>query len=138
MMRFVFVVTLLIAVAVRARAADTIYQVKPAHPRLVIEDVRTMAERCAGPLADDYRYVKQRADAAVQRGGIEAITNPWSIPDDLMNCGLAYLIERQLGRESRPYAEVAQSLGIATGSIGFIRGRCLEKLRGGLAKLGFV
>jgi RNA polymerase sigma factor (sigma-70 family) len=29
----------------------------------------------------------------------------------------------------RPYNEVAASLGLATGSIGFIRGRCLEKLR---------
>src|SRR5580700_10950618 len=29
----------------------------------------------------------------------------------------------------RPYREVAQSLGIATGSIGFIRQRCLDKLR---------
>ncbi|HEY3381195.1 MAG TPA: sigma-70 family RNA polymerase sigma factor [Vicinamibacterales bacterium] len=29
----------------------------------------------------------------------------------------------------RPYAEVAASLGLATGSIGFIRGRCLDKLK---------
>ncbi len=28
-----------------------------------------------------------------------------------------------------PYKEVAQKLGLAIGSIGFIRGRCLEKLR---------
>lgn len=28
-----------------------------------------------------------------------------------------------------PYAEVASRLGIATGSIGFIRGRCLKRLR---------
>jgi RNA polymerase sigma factor (sigma-70 family) len=30
---------------------------------------------------------------------------------------------------SRPYKEIAQSLGIATGSIGFIRQRCLDRLR---------
>src|SRR5271156_3621407 len=30
---------------------------------------------------------------------------------------------------SRPYSEVAQTLGLAVGSIGFIRQRCLEKLR---------
>lgn len=29
----------------------------------------------------------------------------------------------------RPYRDVAQSLGIATGSIGFIRQRCLDRLR---------
>jgi RNA polymerase sigma factor (sigma-70 family) len=32
-----------------------------------------------------------------------------------------------------PYAEVARRLGLAIGSIGFIRGRCLEKLRKALA-----
>jgi RNA polymerase sigma factor (sigma-70 family) len=38
---------------------------------------------------------------------------------------------------SRPYEEVAKELGIATGSIGFIRGRCLKKLRERLEKEGF-
>jgi RNA polymerase sigma factor (sigma-70 family) len=38
---------------------------------------------------------------------------------------------------SRPYQEVAKKLGIATGSIGFIRGRCLKKLRERLEKEGF-
>jgi RNA polymerase sigma factor (sigma-70 family) len=37
----------------------------------------------------------------------------------------------------RPYQQIAEQLGIATGSIGFIRGRCLEKLRQRLEKLGF-
>ena len=65
-----------------------------------------MARRCTGPLAEDYRVVKQRADAAVRRGGIEFISNAWSIPEDLMNCGLTYLVERELGHERRPYADV--------------------------------
>lgn len=38
---------------------------------------------------------------------------------------------------ARPYQEVAKELGIATGSIGFIRGRCLKKLRQVLEKGGF-
>ncbi|MGH9712976.1 MAG: RNA polymerase sigma factor [Candidatus Acidiferrales bacterium] len=38
---------------------------------------------------------------------------------------------------SRPYQEIAASLGIATGSIGFIRQRCLERLRKRLADIGF-
>lgn len=38
---------------------------------------------------------------------------------------------------SLPYAEVARRLGLATGSIGFIRGRCLEKLRRALVEHGF-
>jgi len=36
-----------------------------------------------------------------------------------------------------PYTEVAQRLGLATGSIGFIRGRCLDKLRKALMEYGF-
>ncbi len=38
---------------------------------------------------------------------------------------------------ARPYAEIARTLGIATGSIGFIRQRCLERLRKGLLEAGF-
>jgi len=38
---------------------------------------------------------------------------------------------------ARPYQEVAKELGIATGSIGFIRGRCLKKLRQALEQGGF-
>src|SRR5258708_7177840 len=37
----------------------------------------------------------------------------------------------------RPYEEVAKELGIATGSIGFIRGRCLTKLKQQLENMGF-
>jgi RNA polymerase sigma factor (sigma-70 family) len=36
-----------------------------------------------------------------------------------------------------PYNEVARRLGLATGSIGFIRGRCLKKLRANLKAAGF-
>lgn len=36
----------------------------------------------------------------------------------------------------RPYDEVARELGLATGSIGFIRGRCLKKLAEALEELG--
>lgn len=37
----------------------------------------------------------------------------------------------------RPYEEVAKQLQLATGSIGFIRGRCLNKLRQFLEEKGF-
>jgi RNA polymerase sigma factor (sigma-70 family) len=36
-----------------------------------------------------------------------------------------------------PYTEVARRLGLATGSIGFVRGRCLERLRKILLESGF-
>lgn len=38
---------------------------------------------------------------------------------------------------ARPYAEVAQELGLAQGSIGFTRQKCMERLRRHLDELGF-
>ena len=38
---------------------------------------------------------------------------------------------------SRPYTEVAKELGLAVGSIGFTRQRCIERLRRRLEDLGF-
>jgi RNA polymerase sigma factor (sigma-70 family) len=37
---------------------------------------------------------------------------------------------------SRPYKDVASRLGVATGSIGFLRGRCLDRLRSALEGIG--
>lgn len=39
---------------------------------------------------------------------------------------------------TRPYAEVAASLGVAVGSIGFVRRKCLERLRKFLEGSGFT
>jgi RNA polymerase sigma factor (sigma-70 family) len=39
--------------------------------------------------------------------------------------------------EPIPYRDLAARLGLATGSIGFIRGRCLHRLERALQKLGF-
>jgi DNA-directed RNA polymerase specialized sigma24 family protein len=38
---------------------------------------------------------------------------------------------------ARPYAEVAKDLGLARGSIGFTREKCIERLRRQLNKSGF-
>jgi DNA-directed RNA polymerase specialized sigma24 family protein len=38
---------------------------------------------------------------------------------------------------SRPYREIARTLNLASGSIGFIRGRCLERLKTKLQRNGF-
>ncbi|HEV7501982.1 MAG TPA: sigma-70 family RNA polymerase sigma factor [Vicinamibacteria bacterium] len=38
---------------------------------------------------------------------------------------------------ARPYQEIAATLGLAAGSIGFIRGRCLTRLRRELEKMGY-
>ena len=63
--------TALLVLALAVSAAEP-YRVKPAHPRLFIDDVKAMAERCAGSRADDWRAAKERADRAVRRGGIES------------------------------------------------------------------
>lgn len=39
---------------------------------------------------------------------------------------------------ARPYEEIASQLGLATGSIGFIRQRCLDRLRRRLKDVGFA
>lgn len=38
---------------------------------------------------------------------------------------------------ARPYSEIAEELGLATGSIGFIRGRCLDRLKKQLISRGW-
>lgn len=94
-----------ITFSVPARAAEG-YQVKAQHPRLLIDDVSAITRRAGAELAPDYQLVKQRADAAVKRGSVEYISNRYAIPEDLMNCGLAWLIERGAEREARPYADL--------------------------------
>ena len=37
---------------------------------------------------------------------------------------------------ARPYKDVAAALGVATGSIGFLRSRCLDRLRSALEEIG--
>ncbi len=80
--------------------------------------------------------------------------NPASPPDQMM----AQLEQEQIVREAmaelsqrcgrmvqmlffefpaRPYDAIAAELGLATGSIGFIRGRCLAQLKKQLEKKGF-
>jgi hypothetical protein len=42
------------ALVCRGLLAQTGYQVKPNHPRLLMTDVPEVARRCEGPLADDW------------------------------------------------------------------------------------
>jgi RNA polymerase sigma factor (sigma-70 family) len=39
---------------------------------------------------------------------------------------------------ARPYSEVARELGLAVGSIGFTRQKCMDRLRRQLEDLGFL
>jgi hypothetical protein len=86
--------------ALAASIAQEGYTVRKEHPRILIDDVKTMAKRCDGPLADDYKVVKERADASLAK--------KWaSIPDDLLHCALAYLVERERGNaDAKKYADL--------------------------------
>jgi RNA polymerase sigma factor (sigma-70 family) len=87
-------------------------------------------------------------------GSLPADQSPSALPEEM----LAQLQREQLIREvvaalparcermvrmlfyempPRPYQDIAKELGIATGSIGFIRGRCLSRLKKQLEKMGF-
>jgi len=84
------------------------HAVAATHPRILVSkaDLPGLAARCAGPLAREYANMKGQADAAVKNGRIRYLDNKWGTPSDLMSCGLAYLVERQAGRDAKPYAEV--------------------------------
>ena len=98
-------VTLLIGASTLLVGEDG-YQIKTAHPRLILDDIKEITKRTTGPLADDYKILKQQADAAVKRGSVEFINNGWATPNDLMNCALAYLVEKEAGRENRKYIDL--------------------------------
>jgi len=50
-----------------------------------------------------------------------------------------HLVELLFFEETtRPYSEIAAELGVAVGSIGFIRQKCIERLRRRLEEIGFA
>jgi RNA polymerase sigma factor (sigma-70 family) len=113
--------------------------------------VQVTYHKCLRWKADRDRYSGEPTDrddfTEQSRGGLEPV------PDDLLyesersqkiRMVLAELEPRcrQLVRvlffetPARPYREVAQSLGLAVGSIGAVRERCLQRLRRLLEKAG--
>lgn len=109
--------------------------------------IRTTVHKCGR-----YRLQKQRGDAA--RAAVTELAQP---SEDVPEAAIRQLEREQALREAiltlsprcrlmvgmlffetpaLPYAEVAARLGIATGSVGFIRGRCLERLRAALRRAG--
>jgi len=85
-----------------AFCAQDAYTVRESHPRLLIHDPPGLLRRCDGALKEDYAVVKERADRAL-KDGVQYIGNKWAIPEDLMNLGLAYLVERARGGDAERY-----------------------------------
>lgn len=103
-----------------------------------------------------HRRKSERYSPWPENGGDELPTNsePFPLPEEL----LTQLEKEQMVRDAvhqlsprcermvrmlffetpaRPYQQIASELELATGSIGFIRGRCLDKLKKLLEKMGF-
>ena len=72
------------------------------HPRVLVTPamVKEMAEKVRGPFAEEYQ-----AMLAATKDGPRFLENQWSVPGGFMESGLGYLIERELGRDGKPYAE---------------------------------
>ncbi len=72
------------------------------HPRVMItpELVKEMAQKVRGPFAAEYRVLLETT-----KTGPRFMENSWSMPGAFMELGLAYLIEEELGRDGKPYAE---------------------------------
>jgi RNA polymerase sigma factor (sigma-70 family) len=105
-----------------------------------------------------FHWKKQQRPQDVEIDGMESDANEPVEPGDSIPEVLADIEQQQIVREAigklpkrcaqlvtllfyehppLPYAEVAGRLGLATGSIGFIRGRCLTKLQKILVEMGF-
>lgn len=84
----------------------------------------------AAGLADDAPNAAQVLEAAQNEQAVRAAVD--SLPERSRQLvTLLFFTSPPL-----PYAEVARRLGLATGSIGFIRGRCLKKLEAALKVQG--
>src|SRR6185503_17241326 len=80
------------------------YQVRKDHPRLLVDDVKAVVQRSAGPLSDEYKALRSTADGV--RDPRNLATNGWGAPDRLLSCALAACVERAAGRDGRKYVEV--------------------------------
>jgi len=94
----------LLGLAFAAALCQDSYTVRKEHPRLLIEDAKVLVERTAGPLADDYKVVRDRADGA--RNPRDLATNGWGTPESLMDCALAACVERAAGRDAKKHVEL--------------------------------
>jgi hypothetical protein len=72
---------------------------------LTPELVREMAEKAAGPFASEYRTMLETA-----RLGPRNLDSQWNVPGAFMEAGIAWLVERELGRDGRPFAEQVLSI----------------------------
>ena len=109
--------------------------------------IRTTSRKVGKWKRRSERYVADEGDL------VESATDQDELPDSLiehwqqtqaLRDGIEGLPERCQAMvrmlffetPARPYKEVAQALGVATGSIGFMRMKCLDRLRSVLERVG--
>ena len=80
---------LMAAVVTGGDRADSV-AIPPSHPRVMITPamVKEMAHKVKGPMAAEYEDLKANTN-------IRWMERQWGTPGGLMECGLAYLIERE-------------------------------------------
>ena len=91
----------------------------------VVDDIQESEQPSAGELPEQILYQVQRE---------QSVREAMSALPARCNRMVAMLFFED---PPRPYEEVARELQLATGSIGFTRGRCLKKLRQLLEEKGF-
>jgi len=111
--------------------------------------IRVTHNKCVHHMTDKQRYTAKEEDQPDPATAVEEIPENRLRElerEQLLRTALQALdarcqqLVRMLFFESppRPYTEIAKSLTLATGSIGFIRARCLNKLRRRLEEMGFA
>jgi RNA polymerase sigma factor (sigma-70 family) len=102
------------------------YRWKRHQQRVVSSDSETgMVEPEIPPVAES--LIRQTQEEQILR---EAISN---LAPQCQKLVAALFFESP----ARPYAEIAAELGLAVGSIGFTRQKCIQRLRKSLQKIGF-
>ena len=75
------------------------------HPRILISKahLQVLARNAEGPLEKEYKLIRDQADHVVEQG-LERVQNRYAPPIGLVCCGISYLVERELGKDSEKYS----------------------------------
>jgi RNA polymerase sigma factor (sigma-70 family) len=102
------------------------HRAKRRHQRLVSRDAETDLPEPEVPAMAE-TFVRQVQEEQILREAIAALA------PQCQKLVAALFFEAP----ARPYADIAAELGLAVGSIGFTRQKCIERLRASLQKMGF-
>ena len=106
---FAWRATLVVAALAGLGSSASPYELSD-HPRIFVNPngLTNLAEKARGPLAAEYALIKAEADRAC-RGGIRSANNRFRTPVEQLCLGIAYLVQREFGRDGGPYAEAIKT-----------------------------